>query len=299
MSMKKLEELVGLASQRGCRRLVVAVAQDMDVLLAVKAATEAGIIEPVLIGDQHEINKSADQAGFDILKVEVLPVADKLQACQMAVNLVRENKASILMKGIVSTSMLMKTILDKENGLLNGHLLSHVAFFESPYYHKVLCITDAALHINPDLEEKAGIVNNAVNAYHRLGILLPKVGILASVENINPKMEATLHAAILVAMQRRNQISGCLMDGPLALDNAISVDAARHKGIISDVAGDVDIMLVPDLNAGNMLYKSMVFLGGAVVAAVAVGAKVPVVLTSRSDSDRSKFLSIALAAAME
>jgi phosphate butyryltransferase len=203
------------------------------------------------------------------------------------------------MKGMVTTGMLMKAVLDKGNGLMLGSLLSHIAFFESPYYHKLICVTDAALNIAPDLQEKAGIINNAVNALHRLGIALPKVGILAAVETVNPKMEATVHAAMLVAMQKRNQIRGCLIDGPLALDNAISAEAAHHKGIVSEVAGDADILLAPEITSGNILYKSLIFLGGAVTAAMVVGASVPVVLTSRSDSDKSKFLYIALAAAME
>ena len=178
-------------------------------------------------------------------------------------------------------------------------LLSHVAFFESPYYHKILCITDAALNISPDLSEKAAIIKNAVAILHRLGVALPKVAILAAVETVNPKMEATLHAAMLVTMQKRNQIQGCLIDGPLALDNAVSAEAAHHKGIVSEVAGDADILVAPDLNSGNILYKSLIFLGGAIDCCHCCRCTVPVVLTSRADSDKSKFLSIALAAAID
>lgn len=297
--MKRLEDLVNMAVQKGRRTLIVAVAQDKEVLLAVKSASDAGLIKPLLVGDPDEIKEAAKEAGLDITNIDIFPVTDKQQACNMAAGMARDNKNSILMKGMVPTGMLMKAVLDKGNGLLSGSLLSHIAFFESPYYHKLLCITDAALNIAPDLQEKAGIINNAVYALHRLGVTLPKVGILAAVETVNPKMEATTHAAMLVAMQKRNQIRGCLIDGPLALDNAISADAAHHKGIISDVAGDADILLAPDITAGNILYKSLIFLGGAVTAAMIVGASVPVVLTSRSDSDKSKFLSIALAAAME
>jgi phosphate butyryltransferase len=297
--VKRLEELVNMAAQKGRRKLIVAVAQDKDVLLAVKSASAAGLIEPLLVGDPDEIKAAAREAGFDISGIDIFPVADKQQACNMAAGMARDNKGSILMKGMVTTGILMKAVLDKGNGLMSGSLLSHIAFFESPYYHKLICVTDAALNIAPDLQEKAGIINNAVNALHRLGVALPKVGILAAVETVNPKMEATTHAAMLVAMQKRNQIRGCLIDGPLALDNAISAEAAHHKGIVSDVAGDADILLAPDITSGNILYKSLIFLGGAVTAAMIVGASVPVVLTSRSDSDKSKFLSIALAAAME
>jgi phosphate butyryltransferase len=296
--VKRLEELVEMAAQKGRRKLIVAVAQDKDVLLAVKAASSAGIIEPLLVGNPDEIKEAAGEAGLDISNITVFPVTDNQQACNMAAGMARDNKGSILMKGMVPTGILMKAVLDKGNGLMSGSLLSHIAFFESPYYHKLICITDAALNIAPDLQEKAGIINNAVNALHRLGIALPKVGILAAVETVNPKMEATTHAAMLVAMQKRNQIRGCLIDGPLALDNAVSAEAAHHKGIESDVAGDADILLAPDITSGNILYKSLIFLGGAVTAAMIVGASVPVVLTSRSDSDKSKFLSIALAAAI-
>lgn len=297
--MKRLEDLVNMAAQKGRRTLIVAVAQDKDVLLAVKSASEAGLIKPILVGDPDEIKTEAREAGLDISTMELFPVTDKQQACNVAAGMARDHKGSILMKGMVTTGILMKAVLDKGNGLMSGSLLSHIAFFESPYYHKLICITDAALNINPDLQEKVGIINNAVNAFHRLGVPMPKVGILAAVETVNPKMEATTHAAMLVAMQKRNQIRGCLVDGPLALDNAISAEAAHHKGIVSEVAGDADILLAPDITSGNILYKSLIFLGGAVTAAMIVGASVPVVLTSRSDSDRSKFLSIALAAAME
>jgi phosphate butyryltransferase len=297
--VKRLEELINMAAQKGRRTLIVAVAQDKDVLLAVKSASLAGLIKPLLVGDPDEIKSEAREAGLDITNIDIFPVTDKQEACNMAAGMARDNKGSILMKGMVTTGILMKAVLDKANGLMSGSLLSHIAFFESPYYHKLICITDAALNIAPDLQEKTGIINNAVNALHRLGVALPKVGILAAVETVNPKMEATTHAAMLVAMQKRNQIKGCLIDGPLALDNAVSAEAAHHKGIISDVAGDADILLAPDITSGNILYKSLIFLGGAVTAAMIVGASVPVVLTSRSDSDRSKFLSIALAAAME
>jgi phosphate butyryltransferase len=297
--VKRLEELVNMAAKNGRRTLIVAVAQDKDVLLAVKSASEAGLIKPLLVGDPDQIKAAAGEAGLDISTIDIIPETDNQQACNIAACMARDNKGSILMKGMVATGTLMKSVLDKGNGLMSGSLLSHIAFFESPYYHKLICVTDAALNISPDLQEKAGIINNAVDALHRLGVAVPKVGILAAVETVNPKMEATTHAAMLVSMQKRNQIKGCLVDGPLALDNAVSAEAAHHKGIVSEVAGDADILLAPDITSGNILYKSLIFLGGAVTAAMIVGASVPVVLTSRSDSDKSKFLSIALAAAME
>jgi len=298
MILKSLRSFVEIALQKGSKKMAVAVAQDHDVLLAVKKAMHDGIIVPILIGDEKEIHAVADHAGLSLSGIELLHEPDKQLACARAVKIIRDRKAEILMKGLVNTSILVKAILDKKSGLLKEGLLSHIAFFETPFYHKILCITDAALNISPGLDEKVSIVRNAVAIYNRLGISMPRVAVLAPVETVNPKMEATLHAAMLTQMQKQGQIAGCLIDGPLALDNAVSKEAARHKGMISEVAGDADILLTPDLNSGNILYKSLNFLGGAVAAAVVAGASVPVVLTSRADQDKSKYLSIALAAAL-
>ena len=295
MIIKSLDRLVELAAQKGPKKLVVAVATDEDVLKAVNEAVQKRLVVPVLVGDKGEIEKIAKAAGIQINGLEIIHEPDKNAACILSVKLIREGKGDILMKGHVSTSQLVKAILDKELGLLQGGLLSHVAFFQSPYYSKIICITDAGLNIAPDFNEKVAIVKNAVATCHKLGIVNPLVAILAPVETVNPKLEATVHAAMLTMMQKRNQITGCVIDGPLALDNAVSIEAAKHKGLVSDVAGNSDVLVTPDLNAGNMLYKSLNFLGGAVCAAVVSGASVPVVLTSRADEDRSKFLSIALA----
>jgi phosphate butyryltransferase len=297
--MKRLDDLVGSASLKGRRKLVIAVAQDKEVLAAVKGAYQAGIILPVLVGDPDAIRVSAEEVSFDMADAEIIPVKDHEQACRIAASYAKDNRNSILMKGLVTTGMLMKAVLDKSAGLMLGSLLSHIALFESPYYHKILGLTDAAMNISPDLQDKIGIIRNAVSTLHRLGIAEPKVAVLGAVETVNPKMQATVDASLLSTMQKRNQITGCLIDGPLALDNAISAEAAHHKGIISEVAGDADLLVAPDINAGNVLYKSLIFLGGAVTAAMITGASVPIVLTSRSDSDRSKFLSIALAAALD
>ncbi len=298
MILKSLGNFVEIAAQKGKKRLAVAVAQDEDVLKAIKSAMQAGIIIPTLVGDRHEILISAEHAELDLSGIEIFHEPDRQNACLVAVKLVRNGRADILMKGLVSSGVLLKAILDKETGLLKGNLLSHVAFFETSFYHKILCITDAALNICPDFNEKCAIVNNAVSVFHKLGISNPRVAVLAAVETVNPRMEATVHGAMLTMMQKRNQIEGCIIDGPLALDNAVSADAAKHKGLKSEVAGDADILVTPDLNSGNMLYKSLNFLGGAFVAAIVAGASVPVVLTSRADQDKSKFMSIALAAAM-
>jgi phosphate butyryltransferase len=298
MTLTSLNNLVSVAANNGRKRVVVAVAQDEDVLLAIKSASEAGIATPLLVGDKQAIEIAAERAGYDLSGIEIIHEADSQKACIRAAGLIKEARADIIMKGLVSTTTLMRVLLDKDQGIMNDGLLSHVAFFETPYYHKIICITDAALNIAPDLNEKTAIIKNAVDACHKLGMKIPCVAILAPVETVNPKIESTLHAALLSQMQKRNQIQGCIIDGPLALDNAVSLKAAEHKGLKSEVAGNADILVVPDLNAGNILYKSLVFLGGAVAAAIVAGASVPVVLTSRADNDRSKFLSIALAASL-
>jgi len=298
--IKKLNELVHIAKEKETRRLAVAAAADKAVLEAVRDAMKENIVAPILVGDQAEIEKIAKEVGFDLSKAEIIH-NDKgaSVSAQMAVALVKEKKADILMKGHVSTGPLLKAVLDKEKGLRKGGTLSHVAFFESPFYHKLLCLTDAAMNVAPEFQDKVHLINNAVEAFHKLGIQNPKVAVVGAVETVNPKMEATVHAAMLKTMNDRNQIKGCLVDGPLAIDNAVSKEAAEHKGIKSEVAGDCDIVVTPDIEAGNIMYKTLNFLGGASSAAVIMGAQVPVVLTSRSDTDRSKMLSIALAAAME
>ncbi len=294
--IKHLMELVDRAKQRETRKLVVAAAGDEDALLAVKNATNQGIIEPILVGDMLKIQTIAKRISFDISGLETYDVEDKNKASQKACMLIKEGKGEILMKGAVGTGTLMKAVLNKEVGLRKGDTLSHVAVFESPYYHKLLGVTDAAMNVLPDLETKIAIIKNAVEVFHGLDIMNPKVAIVGSVETVNPRMEATMHAATISMMNYRKQITGCVIDGPLAIDNAISKKSAELKDITSDVAGDTDIILAPSIDSGNILYKTLNFLGGAVAAAVIMGAAVPVVLTSRSDSDKSKFLSIALAA---
>lgn len=299
MDIKNLSKFVDIAKSKTKRRLVVAAAADVPVLEAVNIAMKENIIEPILVGDSKEIQSICSEIGFNISNVEIINEKDPSKASAKAVSIIKEGRAEILMKGLVSTGALLKAVLDKENGLKKGNTISHLAFFESPYYHKLICVTDAAMNIAPEFDVKVDILNNAVEAFHKIGINNPKVAVIGAVETVNNKMEATVHAAMLTLMNKRGQIKGCIVDGPLALDNAVSKEAAEHKGIISEVAGDVDIILAPEINSGNVLYKSLAFLGGAVVAAVIMGAKVPIVLTSRADSDKSKMFSIALAAAMD
>ncbi len=295
---KKLSEIVEIAKSKTTQRIVVAAAADEDVLEALKNAQELGIIVPVLVGDVAMIKEIAAKIGLDLSNIELYDYPDKNEASDMAVQLIREGKGDILMKGMVSTGILLKSVLNKEDGLRKGDLLSHVALFETPYYHKLLGVTDAAMNVKPDLVDKIGIIKNAIEMYHKLGFAMPKVAIVGSVETINPRMEATMHAATISMMNYRKQITGCIIDGPLAIDGAVSKRASELKHITSDVAGDVDLILAPNIDGANILYKSLNFLGGATAAAVIMGATVPIVLTSRGDTERSKYLSIALAAAI-
>ncbi len=298
MKLKTLSQFVEIAKGKKTIRLVVAAAADHHVLVAVRDAKKEGIINPILVGDRKIITKISKEISFDLKEIEIIDIANSVKAAQLAVTIISNGGGEILMKGMVSTGPLLKAVLDKERGLRKEKVLSHIAFFESPYYHKIFGITDAAMNITPDLNEKLAIVKNAVEAFHKLGVKIPRVAVIGAVEVVNPKMEATVHAAALTQMNRRGQIKNCIIDGPLALDNAVSKESAEHKGIRSYVAGECDIILVPDINSGNILYKSIAFIGGGVSASVVMGAKVPIVLTSRSDSEKSKFLSIALAAAI-
>jgi phosphate butyryltransferase len=296
MILKSLNTFIEIAKSKPKKKIAVAAAEDQPVLEAVASAMKEGICDAILVGCKSEIVKIANKINFDLSNVEILNEEIPAQASRIAVQLVRENKAQILMKGLVGTADFLRAILDKEIGLRKGQLLSHIGFFESPNYHKLIALTDVAQNIAPTLEEKVAILNNAIDMFHRLGIANPKVAVLAAVETVNPKMPATLDAALLTMMNKRKQIKGCIVDGPLAFDNAVSEEATHHKGIVSDVAGDSDLLLVPDIEAGNVLYKSFTYFGNAVVAAIILGASAPIVLTSRADSDRSKLMSIALAA---
>lgn len=296
--MKYISEIVAMAKAKGIRRVVVAAAEDTTVLKAIQSVVNEGYISPLFVGDKSKIVKLSLEIGFDISRYEVIDEPNPDATARIAVQCINQGKADILMKGLLGTATLLKAVVDKEVGLRKSKLLSHFTLFESQYYHKLFAATDVAMNIAPTLEEKVHILNNAVDIMHKLGIANPKVAVVTPVETVNEKIESTVHAAILTAMNKRKQITGCIVDGPLALDNAISSEATEHKKIASDVAGDADILLVPDLDSGNILYKSLLFLGAASSAAVIAGAKVPIVLTSRAASEQSKVLSIALAAVL-
>ena len=296
--IKHLSEIVDIAKNRETKKIVVAAAGDQHVLEAISNAKSEGIVEPILVGDLRNITAICQKIKFDLDGIRIIDIENKVEASKMAVSLIRNGEAEILMKGLVGTGVLMKCVLDKEKGLRKGATLSHVAVFETQFYHKLLGVTDAAMNVSPDLSKKIAIIENAIDVFHRLGNPNPKVAIVGSVETVNPAMEATMHAATISMMNYRKQITGCIIDGPLAIDNAISKKAAELKHITSDVAGDVDLILGPDIDGANILYKTLSFLGGASAAAVIMGATVPIVLTSRADSEKSKYLSIALSAAI-
>ncbi|MDX9729737.1 MAG: bifunctional enoyl-CoA hydratase/phosphate acetyltransferase [Bacteroidales bacterium] len=298
MILRHLSELKQLLVDKPARRLALAAAQDHNSLTSVLMAARDGFIEPILVGDREAIQKIATENNLDLTGVRVVHEPDTEMAVEIAVRMVRSNQADILMKGQVGTSSLLKGVLNKEWGLRSGALLSHFAIFEVEAYHKLIAVSDVAMNIAPNLQDKISIVNNSVACLNKLGIEIPKVAVLGAVEMVSENMQATLDAALLSKMNQRDQIRHCLIDGPLAFDNAISLESAIHKGIRSDVAGDTDLLIMPDIEVGNVLYKSLVFFAHAGVAAVILGATAPIVLTSRSDSDQAKYYSIVLAAAI-
>ena len=295
---KNFESLFKLAQEKGPKKMAVAVAQDEDVLGAIKLAYEKGIVEPILVGDSELIQKLAAGISFDISNVQIIDEKDGVEATRKATALVSSGEAQVLMKGLIDTSVIMKAVLDKEIGLRTDSVISHVAVFDVPTYHKVFMVTDAAMIIAPDLDQKKKIIENAVKLAHSLDIAEPKVAVLAAKEKVSPKMEATVHAKELANMNKAGEISGCIVDGPFALDNAVSKESARIKGIDSVVAGDADILLAPDIEAGNVLYKALSFLANAKSAGLIVGTSKPIVLTSRADNEEAKLNSIVLATLM-
>ena len=293
--LKNFSDVLAAAKQGPRRKIAVAVAQDVDVLSAIKDAQEAGIADAILVGDAEKIRSIAKEIGFDLTGLEILNETDNIQAARLAVSLVREGRAQMLMKGQIGTADILRAVLDKENGLRTGRVLSHVAVLEVPTYHKLLFMSDGGQNIAPDLKQKAEITQNAVDIARALGIETPKVAALAALELVNPKMQATVDAAELQAMAERGELTNCIVHGPLAFDGAISAEAAKHKGIESQVSGDVDVLVVPYIEVGNVLYKTLVYLANAKVAGLIAGAAAPIVLTSRSDSHEAKLLSIACA----
>jgi phosphotransacetylase len=292
----KYERLLARSAGLGSIDTAVAYPCDDSSLGAVIEAAEAGIISPILTGPPDRIRRVATEAGLDIAPYPIAEAPDSHTAAARAVELVRTGRAHVLMKGSLHTDELMSEVVRRESGLRSGRRVSHVFIMDVPTYHKPLLITDAAVNIAPTLDDKVDIVQNAIDFARALGIERPKVAILSAVETVTTKIPSTIEAAALCKMADRGQIRDGVLDGPLAFDNAISAEAARTKELTSPVAGDADILLVPDLEAGNMLAKNLSFLSRADAAGIVLGARVPIILTSRADNRRTRMASCAVAA---
>jgi len=276
-------------------RTAVAHPCDVHAIQAAVDAAERGLIEPILVGPAHKILAAAAQAKVDVSSFTLIDVPHSHAAAARAVSLVRQGEAALLMKGSLHTDELMHEVLKLDTGLQTGRRVSHVYLIEAEAYPKPLLITDGAINIAPDLDAKRDILQNAIDLASIIGIARPKAAILSAVETVSARLPSTIDAAALCKMADRGQITGAILDGPLAFDNAISPAAAADKGIVSPVAGAADILLAPDLMAGNILAKQLTFLGGAEAAGVVLGARAPIILTSRADSERSRVVSCALA----
>jgi phosphate acetyltransferase len=254
-----------------------------------------GLIQPTLVGDEAAIKELAAKIGVDISGFPIVQANTESKAAELSVALCRSGEALAMMKGSLHTDELMKAVMQRETGLRSGRRISHVFVMDTPAYARTVLITDAAINIAPELEDKIHIVQNAIDLAHALGIPEPRVALLSAMETVNPKIQSTLDAAALCKMADRRQIKGGILDGPLAFDTAVSVKAAKIKGLVSPVTGKADILVVPDLESGNMLAKQLEYFGGAQLAGIVLGARVPIILTSRADSAETRLTSCAVA----
>lgn len=291
--LKNFDELVERAKGLGKRKLAVANPYEVEDLKAIKRAKDEGIIEPIIIGDKEKIEEFLKKANIEP-DMEIVEEKDYYKAIELSIQFAREGKADLIMKGLVKTPDLLHAVLDKEKGIRKYKLLSHVGVLSCSRYPKFIIMSDGGMVIAPSLEEKVEILKNALIVAKALEIVTPKVALLSAIEIVNPKMPSTLDAALIAKMAQRKQIKGIIADGPLAFDNAISKWAAEHKGIDSPVAGDADVFIVPNIEAGNIFFKILNYLSDGKSAGVVIGAKVPVVLPSRADTPESKFYSIVL-----
>ncbi|GAB1410066.1 phosphate butyryltransferase [Desulfovibrionales bacterium] len=292
--LKSMRDIHQQAKTLPQKTVVVACAHDSEVLKAVSEAMDLDLAHFILVGDAPQIHALAEDAGYNLQDCEIIHAVGEAQGAACAVRVVASGQAHILLKGFVDSSVLFKAVLDRASGLRTGNTVSHTVVMDIPGYDKLYLLTDAAMIIKPDLETKREIVRNAVQVANALGKTNPVVGVLCESEKINPKMRATMDAAALVAMNRADELTGCLVGGPYALDNAISEQAARHKGIADPLAGRADILLAPDLAAGNIFYKSLMYFARAQSAGVVMGTKAPVLLNSRADSHDTKINAVAL-----
>ena len=292
--MRNISDIIKFAKERGPKTVSVACCQDKDVLVAVENARKENIVNAILVGDIEKTKQIADEIGVDLNNYELIDIKDLSEASLKAVELVSSGKAHMVMKGLVDTSIILKAVLNKEVGLRTGNVLSHVAVFDIEGYDRLFFVTDAAMNLAPDINGKKQIIENACELVRSLDIEEPKVALICAKEKVNPKMKDTVEAKELEDMYLRGEIKGCIVGGPFALDNAVSEEAAKHKGINHPVAGKADILVVPDIEAGNVLYKSITYFAKCENAGLIVGAKAPIILTSRADSDKTKLNSIAL-----
>ena len=299
MKMKNLDVLIQRCCDGKKMKVAVACPHGLDTLEAACRAKRENIVDPVLVGDPDVISKIALENELELDGIEIVEASDDRSASEISVKMVSSGSADLLMKGLVKTATLLKAVLNKEWGLRTGSLLSHLLLFEAPILgDKVMGISDGGMNMYPDLGAKVKIIENAVECFHKLGEENPKIAVLAAVETVNPDMPCTIDAASLSQMNRRGQITGCVIDGPFALDNAISTEAAAIKKINSSVAGNADMLLVPDIEAGNMLAKVVLYIARNRAAGVVLGARSPIVMTSRFDTMEVKLLSIALGAVL-
>ncbi len=293
--IKTFDEVISKVKSQSMKKVAVAVAQDEPVLEAIRDAKKNGIADAILVGDKEEIIKIAETIGMNIDEYEIIDEKDVNKASIETVKLVSSGRADMMMKGLVDTATFLRAVLNKEVGLRTGKQMSHIAIFEVPGYDRLLFVTDAAFNMYPELKEKIDIIKNAVQVAHALENNMPKVAPICAVEVVNPNMPATLDAANLSKMNERGQIKGCIIDGPLALDNALSKEAAAHKKISGPVAGEADILLMANIEAGNAVYKCLTYTTESKNGGLLMGAAAPVIVTSRADSPETKMNSIALA----
>ncbi len=294
--IKSFDEIIGKVKSQAIKTVAVAVAQDEPVLEAIRDAKKNGIANAILVGDKEEIITIGKKIGMNMDDFQIIDEKNVNAAALTAVKLVSSGKADMMMKGLIDTATFLRAVLNKEVGLRTGKQMSHIAVFEIPGYDRLIFLTDAAFNMYPELKEKVDIINNAVMVAKAVGVETPKVAPICAVEVVNPAMQATLDAAMLSKMNERGQIKGCIIDGPLALDNALSEEAAHHKKISGPVAGKADILLMANIEAGNAMYKCLTYTTESKSGGLLAGAAAPVIVTSRADSPESKMNSIALAA---
>ena len=298
MEFKTFDELIAHVKGTPNRaRMAVAAAGDSHTIEAALQARAEGIVTPVLVGDKAVIDQVLAQLGETVPAEDIYDVPDLAESARMAVSLVREGKADFLMKGKLDTAILLKAVVDKENGLGKGGVMSHFTAFEVPNYHKLLCAVDGGMVTYPTLEQKKAIIENTVGALRDMGYECPKVGVLACVEKLNPKMPETVEADALKQMNQRGEIANCIVEGPVSYDCAMSTEIAEFKGFHSPVSGDCDVLVAPNIHAGNIMGKMLTITCGAKMAGFIVGAKCPIVMTSRGSSAQEKYLSIVISAA--